>query len=88
VPGVPVACAGPNYQCKSNIVYTYTALIPPKYHINRGSRDTRRISVRATVVVVVWYLRSLKTLAEALLAQVSSLLGAFEMEVTILCPLI
>jgi hypothetical protein len=38
---------------------------------------------RATLVLVIYYLRSLQRLAEAALDQISAILGAFEVEVCI-----
>ncbi|KAG8691128.1 hypothetical protein FRC11_006613 [Ceratobasidium sp. 423] len=51
------------------------------YSINRGSRDTRRMYLRTSVIMVVVYLRSVQRQAEVLLQQVASALGGLEVEV-------
>lgn len=60
-----------------------------KYHVHRGGRNTRRMTSRSTIVLIVYYLRSLQKLAEAVLMQISSMLGIFELEVStgFFCPI-
>ncbi|KAG9103188.1 hypothetical protein FRC06_011845 [Ceratobasidium sp. 370] len=49
------------------------------YIINRGSRATRRLSGRSSVVFVLFHLKTNVNQAEALLAQVSAILAVFEL---------
>ncbi|KAG9093505.1 hypothetical protein FS749_014267 [Ceratobasidium sp. UAMH 11750] len=49
------------------------------YIINRGSRATRRLSARSSIIFVLFHLKTTLIQAEALLAQVSAVLGVFEL---------
>ncbi|KAG9083825.1 hypothetical protein FRC06_004357, partial [Ceratobasidium sp. 370] len=51
------------------------------YTINRGSRATRRLSAKSSLVLVVYYLSSEKLIAESLLEQICAILGVFELHV-------
>ncbi|KAG9095519.1 hypothetical protein FRC06_009710 [Ceratobasidium sp. 370] len=61
-------------ECLSNDRY-----YPLDYIINRGSRATRRLSARSSVVFVLFHLKTNANQAEALFSQVSAILGVFEL---------
>ncbi|KAG8690925.1 hypothetical protein FRC11_008079 [Ceratobasidium sp. 423] len=47
----------------------------------RGSRVTRRVSIKASVAIVVYYLKALQETASALTKQLCSALAVFEIHV-------
>ncbi|KAG8714820.1 hypothetical protein FRC08_011409 [Ceratobasidium sp. 394] len=61
-------------ECLSND--KYAAL---DYIVNRGSRATRRLSARSSVVFVLFHLKTNIDKARALLAQITAMLGVFEL---------
>ncbi|CUA74691.1 hypothetical protein RSOLAG22IIIB_05658 [Rhizoctonia solani] len=53
----------------------------PDYIINRGSRTTRRVSIKTSVAIVIYYLKSFLEPARALAKQLCAALGIFEINV-------
>ncbi|CAE7230822.1 unnamed protein product [Rhizoctonia solani] len=53
----------------------------PDYVINRGSRVTRRVSIKTSVAIVVYYLKKLQEPARALAKQLCAALAIFEIHV-------
>ncbi|CAE6434939.1 unnamed protein product [Rhizoctonia solani] len=63
-------------ECLSNNVSSL-----PDYIINRGSRATRRVSIKTSVALVVYYLKSYQETARALAKQLHAALAIFEIHV-------
>ncbi|KAG9083459.1 hypothetical protein FRC06_004524 [Ceratobasidium sp. 370] len=58
------------------------------YIINRGARLTMRLALRSSVVLVVFYLASLKQLAGSIYDQIQASLGSFEVNLASFCSVL